>query len=400
MTFLLTPATGSGFIGRKELVSELVTELSSKNKIGFSLSGIRRIGKTSVLREVERQLTSKHGIPVIYLSTWRISPATVDQFVRVLNHSTISTFEDSLPAKFKFEELLTAGAGAFSRLLHNLKLSAGVGKDLEVSVSYVRGEGEDVGDALSKSFSLVEDMAKMTNKRCVLMLDEFPSLIDLTYGSRNQKIGESIIKLARTLYEEFEYTKLVISGSYRGTLENIVVKQRAPFYRQLLLREVKPFDDTEYTQFLRHYLPDLKFADDATKDQLYKVTSGIPYSLQLLARQMTFKKIGELDTKQLKAVTEELLQTEGELLFKEYVDVLSPSEVKVVRALAKTPQARPNKVASEQFMDARTVAASLGRLQKEGIIQKEGRASYKFSDNLFAEWLKMSALDNDFKFYM
>ena len=73
LTFVLTPATGSGFIGRKELVSELVTELSSKNKIGFSLSGIRRIGKTSLLGEVERQLTSKHSIPVIYLSVWRVS---------------------------------------------------------------------------------------------------------------------------------------------------------------------------------------------------------------------------------------------------------------------------------------------------------------------------------------
>jgi hypothetical protein len=30
LVFLLTPATGIGFIGRKELVSELVTELYSR----------------------------------------------------------------------------------------------------------------------------------------------------------------------------------------------------------------------------------------------------------------------------------------------------------------------------------------------------------------------------------
>ena len=395
MAFLLTPATGSGFIGRRELVSELVTELSSENKIGFSLSGTRRIGKTSILLEVERQLKAKHGIPVVYLSAWRVSPETVDQFVRVLNHATVSAFEDSLPAKFKFEELLTAGAGAFRRLVQNLKLSAGVGKDLEVSVSYVRGEGENVGDALSRSLSLVEDIAKMVGKRCVLMLDEFPSLIDLTYGSKNQKIGESIIKLARTLYEEFEFTKLVISGSYRGTLENVVMKQRAPFYRQLLLREVNPFDDSEYTAFLRHYLPGVKFADDS-REQLYRMTSGIPYSLQLLARQMDFKKVGELDTKQLAQITREVLRSEGELLFKEYVDGISPSETKVLRALAKLPNARPNKIASEEFMDARTVASSLTLLQRKGLVQKEGRASYQFSDNLFAEWLRMSDVESKF----
>lgn len=400
MAFLLTPATGSGFIGRKELVSELVTELSSKNKVGFSLSGIRRIGKTSVLREVERQLVAKHGIPVVYLSTWKVSPATVDQFVRVLNHSTISAFEDSLPAKFKFEELLSAGAAAFTRLIQNLKLSAGVGKDLEISVSYVRGERDDVGDALEKSFRLVEDMARMTKKHCVLMLDEFPSLTDLTYGSRNQKIGESIIKLVRTLYEEFEYTKLVISGSYRGTLDNIVLKQRAPFYRQLLLREVKPFDEAEYAQFLRHYLPDLKFDDDATERELYKVTGGVPYSLQLLARELSFKKVDDLDAKKLKEVTMDLLRNEGDLLFKEYVDALSPSDVKVLRTLARDPTARPNKVASEEFMDARTVASSLIRLQKKGIVRKEGRANYRFTDSLFAEWLKVSDLESGHRLYL
>jgi len=392
MAFLLTPATGSSFIGRKELVHELVTELSSKNKIGFSLSGTRRIGKTSILLEVERQLKAEHDIPVVYLSVRRVSPETVDQFVRVLNHATVSAFEDSLPAKFKFEELLSAGAGAFGRLLQNLKLSAGVGKDLEVSVSYVRGERENVGDALSKSLSLVEDMARMLGKRCVLMLDEFPSLIDLTYGSKNQKIGESIIKLTRTLYEEFEFTKLVISGSYRGTLENVAMKQRAPFYKQLLLREVNPFDYSEYTAFLKHYLPSVKFAEDS-REHLFRMTSGIPYSLQLLARQMDFKKVEELNTKQLAQITRELLRSEGQLLFKEYVDSLSPSEIKVLRALAKLPKARPNKLASEQFMDARTVASSLTLLQRKGLVQKEGRASYRFSDNLFAEWLRVSGLE-------
>jgi AAA+ ATPase superfamily predicted ATPase len=395
--FQLTPVTGSGFIGRKDLVSELVGELSSKNKVGFSLSGTRRIGKTSILREVERQLKTEHGIPVIYLSVWRVSPETVDQFVRVLNHATVSAFEDRLPAKFKFEELLTAGAGTLRRLLQNLKLTAGVGRDLEVSVSYVRGERDDVGDALSKSFSLVEDMAKMVDRRCVLMLDEFPSLTDLTYGSKNQKIGESVIKLARTLYEEFEFTKLVVSGSFRGTLENVVMRQRAPFYRQLLLREVKAFDDSEYSEFLKHYLPEVRFQGDA-REGLYRISSGIPYSLQLLARQMHFEKVKELDNKGLHEITAELLREEGELLFREYVEDLSPSEVRVLRALALQPTLRPSQLASAQFMHGRTVASSLTLLQRRGLIQRAGRGAYELTDNLLAEWLKMSSVDS--KFYV
>jgi hypothetical protein len=42
-------ATVSGFIGREELVPERVAELSSENKVGPSLSGILRVGRTRVL---------------------------------------------------------------------------------------------------------------------------------------------------------------------------------------------------------------------------------------------------------------------------------------------------------------------------------------------------------------
>jgi AAA+ ATPase superfamily predicted ATPase len=388
VAFRLTPATGSDFIGRRDLLSELVRELSSKNRIGFSLSGSRRMGKTSVMREVERQLTNR-GIPVVYLSVWKVSPETVDQFVKVLNQTTVNAFENFLPSKFKFEELILAGAKALRRLLENLKLSANVGRDLEISVAYVRGEEKDLGQALAKSLSLAEDMSKMINKRSVLMLDEFPSLVDLTYGSKNQKLGSSIVKLTRTLYEDFKHTKLVISGSYRETMENVLTKQKSPFYRQLLLRDVKPFDDSEYSQFLKHYLPRLEFTVEARK-YLYEVSSGIPYNLQLLTRQIDFKGTNALHLEDLIKICRDLLQDEGEMLFSEYVSNLRPSEIKVLRALARNPKAAPSEIASLEFMDGRTVSSSLTHLRRQGLVRSNGRASYDFTDNLFAEWLRMS----------
>jgi hypothetical protein len=66
MAFFLTLATGSGFIGRKERVSELVTELSSKNMIGFSLrdSQDREDEHSDGGREAaERQARHPRGLP-------------------------------------------------------------------------------------------------------------------------------------------------------------------------------------------------------------------------------------------------------------------------------------------------------------------------------------------------
>ena len=131
MSFTLYSVTGNDFIGREELVGELTRELSSKNKIGFSLSGIRRIGKTSILKEVESRLT-KQRIPVIYISIWRILPTTVDEFTRVLDRVALSAFEHKLPKKFKFEELLVTGAKALGNFLSGLNLSAKVAEDLKL----------------------------------------------------------------------------------------------------------------------------------------------------------------------------------------------------------------------------------------------------------------------------
>ena len=388
MAFTLTPVIGENFIGRKDIVFELVKALPSKNKIGFSLSGIRRIGKTSILKEVTRVLQERWKIPVIYVSVWRVSPNTVDEFVRVLNRATLAAFEDKLPARFKFEELLATGAKALGRFLQNLKLSAQVSEDLEVSISYVRRESNNVDEAITKSFSLIEDLAEMTKSPCVLMLDEFPSLVDLTYGSKNQKIGESIVKLLRTIYEEFELTRLVISGSYRDTLENLVGKQKAPFYKQLLLREVGPFNQSEFKEFLERYLPDVNFVEETARVELLRVSSGIHYNLQLVGKEIQFQGVRKIDTKSLREVVNQVLEKEGQLLFTEFVESLIPSEVKVLKALAKWPSAKPADIARQEFMDDNTVNSSLNWLVKKGILRRLARGLYEFTDNMFAEWLR------------
>lgn len=388
MAFSLTPVSGEDFIGRGAILSELVNELSSKSRVGFSLSGIRRIGKTSILKEARRRLVENSKTAVIYVSVWRVSPDTVDEFVRVLNRASLSAFEDRLPAKFKFEELLATGAGALRRFLQSLKLSAKVAEDLELSISYVRRESKDVDAAITKSFSVVEDLAEMTKTRCVLMIDEFPSIEDLTYGSKNQKIGDSIVKLVRTLYEEFRFTKLVISGSYRDTLQNVVTKQKAPFYKQLLLREVGPFNESEFEEFVGRYLPDLRFLDKDAKRELYEVSSGIPYNLQLLGKEIQYMGLREINAQGIREVVEVALEKEGELSFREFVENLTPSEVKVLKALSKSPDMKPSDIATKQFMDDDTVSSSLNLLVKKGILRRRTRGVYEFADNLFAKWLQ------------
>lgn len=393
MSFTLTPVSGPGFVGREELASELLTELLSENKIGFSISGSRRIGKTSLLKEVARRISvsgKNKKTRVIYISVWKVSPNTIDEFVQALNEATLSAFQDVLPAIFRFEELLATGARALERFLQGLKLSAKVREDLQVSVSYVRRDSNDITGAITKAFSLPEHLAELTKSRCLLIIDEFPSLTELSYGRKNQIIGESIIKLVRTLHEDFKLTKLTIAGSERSTLENLVTKVRAPFYRQLLLREVRPFNIEEFSKFIQQYLPKVKFADEQASDELFKVSGGIPYNLQLLGQEIRLQGLNIVKKKDIEAIVNSVLEKEGDLSFKEYIDNLTPSEVKVIRSLARKIDLRPSEIASQEFMDANTVGMSISSLVKSGVIKRRARGSYVFSDKLFMEWLRKS----------
>jgi len=391
VSFTLYSVTGNDFIGREELVGELTRELSSKNKIGFSLSGIRRIGKTSILKEVESRLT-KQRIPVIYISIWRILPTTIDEFTRVLDRVALSAFEHKLPKKFKFEELLVTGAKALGNFLSGLNLSAKVAEDLKLSLSYIKKESEDVEEAVTKSISLIEHLAEMTKTKCVLIIDEFPSIVELTYGEKNRKMGFDIVKLIRTLFEDFKYTKLVVSGSYRDTLDNLVAKTSAPFYKQLLLREVEPFTKDEFDKFITHYLPDLKFIDSQTKEELYKISSGIPYNLQLLGKEIQLHDMVKLDSKKLYDIVKTILKKEGEQSFKEFTENQTPSEIKVLKALAKSPEKKPTDIEKDEFMSNATISSALVSLCSKAVLKRRERGIYEFTDNLFAEWLKVSEI--------
>ncbi|HEX9845327.1 MAG TPA: ATP-binding protein [Candidatus Nitrosotenuis sp.] len=389
MSFSLYSVSGKDFIGRKEIIKELVGELASKNRIGFSLSGVRRIGKTSILKETKRVLEKK-GVVVIYISAWSIVPPTVDELTKMLSRTVIAEFSKKLPKKFKFEQLLVTGAKALATFLQNLKLTSSVAKDLEISISYIRKESDDVDGAIKKSFSLLEDVAKMTNTKSVLIIDEFPSLVDLTYGTKNQKIGNEVVRLLRTLFEDFRYTKLVVSGSFRDTLENLITKERAPFYKQLLLRQIQPFDEREFEAFLQHYLPRLKFSNDDVKIKLYNITSGIPYNLQLIGKEIQYLGLAKLDEQKLDKVIEDVLKKEGEQSFKEFIAGLSPSEIKVLKGLVRNPGIAPVEISRREFIDENSVSACLNTLEKKSIIKKIERGKYDFTDNLFAAWLNQN----------
>ena len=102
MTFTLKPVRGREFINRTKLLEEMVAELKdTRSTTGYALYGKRRIGKTSVLKEVQRRLEQEEGVVVVYLSVWDIIGSTLPEFCQRLSLEVIEAYRPHIGLSYR-----------------------------------------------------------------------------------------------------------------------------------------------------------------------------------------------------------------------------------------------------------------------------------------------------------
>lgn len=386
MTFYLTPVTGHLLINREEELKQILSELSKRDsRIGFSLTGIRRVGKTSILYDIKEKLEKK-GIVVIYISVWKTIPDTLDTFIPNLFDETMLAFRDKLPLKMKMSELARMSKETLLGFLQHLKLSVELGDDISYTVSYVRGDEKDFSKATLHTFNLIDKLAQKTKTKCVLIIDEFPSITELKIGKK--MVGPAIVKSIRTINETYKKTVLVISGSFMHTMQSVALSPKAPLYKQLINMEIKPLDRHAIIEFVQTYMK-RKLSEEAI-DALLEASSGIPYNLQILCRELDYLDYRNPDDAAVHKAVESVMKREGDLHFREYMNMMQSTEVKVAKTMALTNAKSPKEIADQGNMQLNDVTALLLNLLDKGIVKKLDRGEYVFTDNMFKIWLNLS----------
>jgi len=62
----------------------------------------------------------------------------------------------------------------------------------------------------------------------------------------------------------------------------------------------------------------------------------------------------------------------------------------VLKALAKSPGKKPTDIEKDEFMSNTAISSALVSLCSKAVLKRRERGIYEFTDNLFAEWLKIS----------
>ena len=267
------------------------------------------------------------------------------------------------------------------KTIKELKISTKVGEDIEFLLTFdSRKEKEEYGDLIRRVFALPEQLAKETGTRCILMLDEFPSIVNLKNG--NGKVGEEILGLIRTLYENQQNMILCASGSIRKTMEITALSSTSPFYRQFLVKKIEPLSEEHAKELITKNLS--KKISSESLNRIFEVTVGIPFYMQLIGKQI--ESMPETD---INKIIEHTIKEECDIIFNEEFRRMSPKEQEIVIAMVKHKIHSPREIANATDDHADTVSKSLDYLQEKGIVEKERRGFYSLVDPVFSSWVDM-----------
>lgn len=389
MGFTIVATEGENFIDRKEIVDDMVDTLSDKKTlIGFALYGKRRLGKTSILKEVRRRLIKKKSIVPVYFSIWDIVENNVSGFVRELTTEILEAYRPKLGLKQKAKELLEMPARYFYRAIKSIEIKASIQDDIVFLLKFGEETKEEINyDLLIEGvFNLPEQLALETKTRCILLIDEFPAIMDLNKNGSKETIGEGIIRKIRTIHERQENTVLCISGSTRKTMDLTVFSSTSAFYRQLLGREIKPLEERYIMELITKNL-DKRVTGDAHK-RIYKLTRGVPFYAQVIGTRLERMKQKTITARDVNTAFDAILREEGILIFKNEFNRLTPKEKIVVRAMAVEDVHTPTKIARKIKETLANTGSILGYLEEKGVIIKKERGFYELEDHVFKEWIK------------
>ncbi len=375
--FSLRPVKGENFIDREKLVGDIMYDL--KNSFtGYALYGRRRIGKTSIFKEIQRRLEKEEDTVIVYFSVWDLMNDKLSNFIREFTVAVLDAYKQHLTLKYKARNLLKASFSLLKEILRELNISLKIKDNVEILLGFDELKA-NYDKLVEDCFNLPEELAKETNTKCVLLIDEFPALMNLKDG---KKVGESFIKKIRTIHEDQEHVVLCISGSIRHTMKIVTINSASAFYGQFIVKEVGPLEKRYIRDLLIKNL--LNISEDAI-DEVYEFSGGIPFYVQFLGKILEKEDRITLDV--VKEAEEEFIEEEGDILFKENFDNLSSKEREVLVAIAEGLQT-PSKIAKEIKTIPNAVSVYLGYLEERGYITKKEKGIHVIEDAVFEKWLK------------
>ncbi len=403
--FIGEPAPLGELVDRDEDVKELVSYCTNP-KINYNIAviGHRRVGKSSILKKVEDELFKK-GMIVVYFDVKK-NLSDPEIFLKRLESEIFNAYIRSLRQGKKLKvkagkfgaELIQALSGLLSKRIKGVGVEVKTTIDGQMSVMpklEFGGKKPDYQKMFDAVFSTAKVFAEDSNKKLVMILDEFQ---DITKLSRYRGLS-NILDLFRSIVQERgKNVSYVICGSRVHMLKTFLQQGKSPLFmhfKEFLVGEMKE----EYALLLfKKYSSGKGIASSligkGAKDA-FDIVGGHPFYLMSLAESWDGKrKMDDLYRESLSSPTGTLR------LYVEYVLAEDIGEAQggpllktILRLLARKGPMSIGEIAHALEKPATYMVPYINELLKFDLLGKQEDKTYRIRDRVVLDYLKMESED-------
>lgn len=258
------------FSGRENELLLLEGYLLGRPPADVHLSGLRRIGKTMLLKEFIKRHRNDETLLPVYINIEEIAETPEDFALKFIGWHIYWHYAkgEGLPAAFLqlpsllFEVQDKALRDALLPLVHELEKAR-----------------PDRQRLLQECFGFSSLLAGFTGKRVIVFLDEFQEIRVL---QNFEKTG-NILKVMRGVKDRAQDVIYCLSGSIVSEMEYITRDSRSPLFNQFTHIPLSPYSRAESRELMSKFIPHI---DTRNAGLLHHFSNGTPFYLVQLLRKV------------------------------------------------------------------------------------------------------------------
>ena len=362
--------TGSDFADRRRELAELARELGDGQHL-FLLSP-RRYGKTSLILSLLDRLRSR-GLLVAYVDVFRTT--TPAQLLELMAQTILRAAEP------RPDKLLRLAMDVLGRLRPQVGTDSAGRPTLSLDI----GSSPQSHLALQEEvLTLPERLATKRKHRLILALDEFQEM------QRFPRAG--LEKAMRSHFQQHRQVSYLFAGSRQSALQDMVTRERSPFYKFGRFMHLGPIPQEEFAPFLEERFRRGRLRVSAeVLDAILAAADDVPYNVQRLCHQVWAACVGRVERVAEKDIGKAIavIVSQEAPYFSAAWEGLSLHQRQVLQAIAGSGG---RSVFAGGFLSAHRLGShssmqtSLRRLLKEQVLLKVD-GEYRIADPFFREWI-------------
>ncbi|EPR34473.1 ATPase [Alkalidesulfovibrio alkalitolerans DSM 16529] len=366
---LETIRPGQPFCDREEETRVLLAHARDFRNV--VLSSPRRYGKTSLALRVQSQLESE-GWACLHADFFGVD--SMEDVARRIGRALLKALDRRETLLGKGRRLLK-GLKAFRPAFHPRE-DGGITLTVErVSES---------GDPVRLLENVLEDLAEVVGRKEFSLHVTFDEFQEVTRLKESGQI-EGII---RTCIQGQDASYLFL-GSRRGVLRAIFNERKRPLFQSAIHMQLDPLPYADVVPFVENlFKQEGKSITTEGAKAVHALVEGYPYYVQRLAGEAFEAAEGPVSREDVVRALARVAHGER-YGFQAVLSTLTPSQIKVLRALTKHPTSEPQ--SAEFTALSGTPASSVGfaikKLESEDLIEKDARGVWRVVDPVFRLWL-------------